>query len=182
MGITCTYVFTIQDQRRAFYSYWKSNPLLWFCGVFVAFCLLAAFLVPNAQQESHPVPKPTIFTDIANVFPVLFFVGLLLYMGFGSKLQSLRKSPLRDAKMLYIFRDEGIHIETSLLKSDLNWNAYVRVREVKDGFLLYAAGLRSFHWLPYTGFANTAAVKNAAISLSATSPILSCVFDSKVAR
>jgi hypothetical protein len=149
--IICRYVFTATEHRRAMLSYWRSTPLLWVLFGIVIISLCFAVFSPTSPSQAH-VPPPSPLTSFLNILPVFLFLGLILYLGFGSKLRSFRKKPACDKEFLYIFRDDTLYLENTLAQSEAKWEIFSKVVENKNGFILFYVGSNNFHWFPKSGF------------------------------
>jgi hypothetical protein len=87
---------------------------------------------PSLEQDSSVIvqnARPMIWVI---VLPILFvFVLPLLSAGRLLKDERLRRG------VGYKFSDAGIHVETSVSKSDLSWAAIRRVLETRSSFLVF---------------------------------------------
>jgi hypothetical protein len=154
--ITCRYVFTTTEFKRASRCFYWHSTLIWF----LAICLipiLALALLQDIGVIWVPVDKQLTTWDIANnLLSLVFFVIFmaLIFTFFSS--WSFRKMPSYNQAMQYTLSAEGIHLKTALFEVKLFWHAVTCAAESKWGIVLFLKGNRSFHWLPKSGFENPA--------------------------
>ncbi|MDP9338175.1 MAG: YcxB family protein [Acidobacteriota bacterium] len=85
---------------------------------------------------------------LENLAPLFFF-------GYGSTAIAILVVPLFTARRNlndmrahgatnYRFSEEGIHIETALIKSDLSWRAIARVKELRSAFFVFTSAKSGF--------------------------------------
>ena len=108
----------------------------------------------------HPAhgPDPTVMMQNmkplkwALALPILFLFVLPLLSA-----QRISESALIKQGVSYQFSEAGIHIETSLSKSDLSWAAIHKVRELSSEFLVFT-GPRLAYTLPKRCFVSSQGV------------------------
>ena len=61
--------------------------------------------------------------------------------------RNVRKSPYGNEKAVLTFSEEGLHSKSSKAEVKLSWDAFTKVKRVKDGFLLFQ-GPKYYNWLP----------------------------------
>ncbi len=111
--------------RKVLY-FWGLAAFLWLA--------LSVFLVirPSPQQDWAVIME--------NARPLKWVFGLPVVFVFGMPLLSARRV-LRDERLKrgvsYQFSEAGIHIETSVSKSDFSWAAIRRVSEMRSAFLIF---------------------------------------------
>jgi len=118
-------VLTAIAFRKILYV-WGFMALLWVA-------LSAGLLFrPSSQQEWAVIMQ--------NESPLKWVLALPLVFVFVLPLLSARRV-MRDERVKrgasYQFSDAGIHIETSVSKTDLSWAAIRRVIELRSGFLVF---------------------------------------------
>jgi hypothetical protein len=152
-GIICRYIFTSREHRSALRCYWRVSPLKWWLlglAVFLLGCSLYSTVFPDPTASSAPVSLWSLSLNIAG--PVAIMGFLVLYLAYRTR-RSFRKSVYFEKEMIYIFRPEGIHLQTPLVTSDMKWETVPRVADNQEGFALFFSGRNSFSWVPKTGFA-----------------------------
>jgi hypothetical protein len=61
--------------------------------------------------------------------------------------RAFRKSPYRDDELTIEFTDGGFHARSSKQDTALQWSAFTRMVEFRDGFLLFQ-GPTFYNWIP----------------------------------
>lgn len=64
------------------------------------------------------------------------------------------RDPRRSSGFKYLVTDSGMHIDGSTGSSDLNWTAFLEVREVSGAFFMFVTGAL-FHIVPKRCFSST---------------------------
>jgi hypothetical protein len=160
-AITCRFVFTPQEMKRAIRCYWRYSPLKWWLGGILLIPLILTLypIVFPGSSPSTQVPRdiqnPTfLMSFVQNVLPILIFIGLVVYIFVFQTSRSFRKGTYFNQEMTYTFRDAGVHLATPRVQSEMKWEVFPRVVENRNGFVLFNMGKRSFNWFPKTGFAS----------------------------
>jgi hypothetical protein len=120
----------------------------------VAALMLALFVFALIR----PMPGKDWYETSRNARPLLWAFGLPLGFVFAVPLLTARKavSDERIRKGIsYQFSDVGIHLESSVATSDLQWSAFRNVIEMRSAFLLLS-GASLAHILPKRCFASEA--------------------------
>jgi uncharacterized SAM-binding protein YcdF (DUF218 family) len=96
-------------------------------------------LAASVLSLVHPRPNQE-WSEIAmNLKPLFLLVGGVLFFVFVVPLITAKKLVNNErikAGISYRFSPDGIHIESSVATSDLQWAAFRQVRESRSGFLL----------------------------------------------
>jgi hypothetical protein len=118
-------VLTATVFRKILYI-WVFVALLW-----LALSMLLMF---------RPTPERDWAVIMQNASPLKWVLGLPILFVFVLPLLSARRV-LGDERVKrgvsYQFSDAGIHVETSVSKTDLSWAAIRRVREFRSAFLVF---------------------------------------------
>ena len=106
----------------------------------------------------RPMPGKDWYETSRNARPLLWVFGIPLGFVFAVPLLTARKvvSDERIRKGIsYRFSEVGIHVESPVAKSDLQWTAFRNVIEMRSAFLLLS-GASLAHILPKRCFASEA--------------------------
>jgi hypothetical protein len=156
-AITCQYIFSPVEYRRAMQCYWRYSPLKWWFVVLFLF-LSAVALNPYNFPDSSPQETYTASSVLIALVPVIvvfvFVIGLIVLQ----TKWTFRKGAYFNQEMIYTFQNTGVHLETSRVQTDIKWEVFPRVVENQNGFVLFTMGKRSFNWLPKSGFASPESV------------------------
>lgn len=154
--VTCRYVFTTTEFKRAIGCYYWHAKWIWWLGAGLGVVIVVGLLQSVGLIMTD---KPPTTWDIANnlgamAFFIIFMALLFKYSGSWA----FRRMPSYNQDMQYRFNAEGIHLKTALFEISVFWAAVPRVVESKWGFMLLLKGKRSFHWLPKSGFPDGGAI------------------------
>ena len=98
------------------------------------------WLISMTLAFLRPAPEQNWFVIIREANPIWWVLGLPILFIFVMPLLAARRilrQPRVKEGVRYQFSEEGIHVETSVAKSDLSWNAILKVKEIKSAFMLF---------------------------------------------
>jgi hypothetical protein len=153
--ITCRYVFSSVEFRRAKLCYWRTSSLKWWMAGVVLF-LFGLVIYPDlfpdaATSASISKHHSFLFSVFLDILPIIIFVSCMPLALFFLPQWSFRKGPFFNREMAYVLGAQGVHVETPLVSSDLKWESFAKITENHNGFALFLLGKRSFQWLPKSG-------------------------------
>jgi hypothetical protein len=155
--ITCRFVFTSAEYRKALRCYWRYSPLKWWMLALVLI-VLGTTLYPAIssgtlwQDNSNPASSQLMIL-FWNLLPFLCFFGFISVLLVFQTIRVFRKGPFFNQEMIYLLRESGVHMKTPSVQTDINWELFPRAVENENGFAVFFKGRRSFNWLPKKGFA-----------------------------
>jgi hypothetical protein len=160
--VTCRYIFTKVEHRRAMRVFWFHTPrglffILFF--IVIAGVIVALNLSDITSAAVEPGGRSKMVAIVLGLLPPLIF---LVFMGFLFVFQTTRvfkKGPFFNQPLDYTIGENEIQMQSPTVEIKLHWAALTKWKDAKLGFIVYLKGGRSFHWLPYSGFQSPADIE-----------------------
>lgn len=155
MSITCTarYVWT-QDElvtgMQRHYSVKFRNEFRMLLKVTCAL-LLAFTLIVVLVSIVYPYDKP------APYWSLILTMGICIYGLVYDRInvwfwkRNFRKRPDAETDVEWVFAEDVLKTKTSIGEGTIQWKAFIKVAETRDGFLFYSMK-NFFHWIPFHSF------------------------------
>lgn len=152
-GVTASYKWTRDEFVVAQISYVRQRTRPKFKGVRY---LILVFLWIYAIWYAHPgVWQWFVYAEAAALSFIALGGDTTLTWLFTRK---WKKAQQRESDNFYQFTPDTIAMQTRFGNSTVKWDAFIKILEVKRGFLLFQQP-RLFYWVPFHAFEGTADIE-----------------------